>query len=85
MDEKKSDDKSAEIVVEKGAEASAEKDKHSHEEVHQVPVVESAPQISNAIISYHDIINCLQTKLKGTQNIVSPLTYILVPSSSGPC
>lgn len=89
IEEKKTEEKSAETSEEKssekGAEISTEKgNSYSHEEPQQVSAVD-VPQISNAIISYRDIINCLQTKLKGAQNVVSPLTYVLVPSSRGPC
>ncbi|CAH2107170.1 unnamed protein product [Euphydryas editha] len=41
--------------------------------------------IPNAIISYNDIINCLQAKLQGATSVISPLTYVLIPSSRSPC
>ncbi|CAH0728855.1 unnamed protein product, partial [Brenthis ino] len=93
MEEKKNeesiDEKSPEKNVEK-SDKSAKKSNESAEKSHEdsylaVSSVENKPHTSNAIISYHDIINCLQTKLKGAQNAVSPLTYVLVPSSRSPC
>lgn len=93
MEEKKTEESSSEKSPEKNAEKLDNSDKKSNESAEKshedsylaLSSVENTPHISNAIISYHDIINCLQTKLKGAQNVVSPLTYVLVPSSRGLC
>ncbi|XP_026485952.2 uncharacterized protein LOC113393341 isoform X1 [Vanessa tameamea] len=79
MDDKKIEEKSAEKSIEKVEE-------HAQEE----PQPQSEPtgfntNIPNSIISYNDVINCLQAKLQGTKNVVSPLTYVLFPSSRSPC
>lgn len=99
LNEKKSEEASAEKNeenVDKSHEHSAEKSEKdseensgeksvekSNEEVHPV-ILSEGGQESNLLITYSDIVKCLQSKLQGP-NVVSPLTYVLLPSSYKPC
>lgn len=52
------------------------------------PLPDSQPsmtsgKVPNGIITYNDIINCLQSKLQ--KSVISPLTYVVIPSSRSPC
>lgn len=40
-------------------------------------------KVPNGIITYNDIINCLQSKFQ--KSVISPLTYVVIPSSRSPC
>nr|XP_034824758.1 uncharacterized protein LOC117982512 [Maniola hyperantus] len=66
--------------VDKSPEEKAKKAKAREDE----PIESSFPILTN-VITYNDIIKCLQTKLISAKSAVSPLTYILIPSLTGPC
>ncbi|XP_052738604.1 uncharacterized protein LOC112058211 [Bicyclus anynana] len=90
--EPKSVQKNIEISEEKKEEKPSkpeqkpEKEKPVREEPRQtVGNVENSPTLFNNVISYNDIIKCLQTKLISAKSAISPLTYILIPSLQGPC
>ncbi|CAH2230503.1 jg18605 [Pararge aegeria aegeria] len=67
-------------------EGKAEKKKPREEEPHQnSEPIDNSPVLLDNVVSYYDIIKCLQTKLINANSAVSPLTYILIPSLQGPC